>query len=240
MSVPRMRMIAGPNGSGKSTLLEYLRKQSFPLGFCQNPDELETQLERTHQLDFNAWGLDVEQGALTRFFQDHPLGTAEWNRNIAVDANVLRVKAVIAGGYFAAVLSDFIRQGWLGAKQTFTFETVMSSADKIKLLRQARQLGYRTYLYYICTNSATISLERIAVRVAQGGHGVPGEKVAQRYLRSLGLLPDAIAASNRTYLFDNSQASHSIVAEYQDGVLVSIAKNPPLWFVKYVLDAGAR
>jgi len=40
--------------------------------------------------------------------------------------------------------------------------------------KAARSQGYRTYLYYVCTDGARIN--RVAVRVKQGGHPVPEEK----------------------------------------------------------------
>jgi predicted ABC-type ATPase len=171
MNVPRMRMIAGPNGSGKTTLMEYLRQGSFPLGFCQNPDEIEAQINQTGRIGFDVLGLKVSREMLVGFLGRHPLGGENWKGSISVRRNILSVKRAAGGGYFAAVLSDFIRQSWLDGKQGFTFETVMS--DKIELMKRARRMGYRTYLYCVCTNSAMISLERVALRVARGGHDVP-------------------------------------------------------------------
>jgi predicted ABC-type ATPase len=111
------------------------------------------------------------------------------------------------------------------------FETVMSSADKIGLLADARLIGYRVYLYYICTDSPLINLARVANRVLDGGHDVPAEKIASRYGRSLSQLPDAIKLCDRAYLFDNSGMSHRLFAEFEQGRLVSIADEQPDWFV---------
>jgi predicted ABC-type ATPase len=81
----------------------------------------------------------------------------------------------------------------------------------------------------VCTNDPTINRERVEVRVADGGHGVPEEKILQRYSRSLSLLPRAIAASNRAYLFDNSASSHRLVAEFENSRLVQTADHLPPW-----------
>jgi predicted ABC-type ATPase len=241
MRTPRLRMIAGPNGSGKSTLLEYLRtKTSIPLGHCQNPDEVEEEIRRTGELALRGLGCKFEEALLREFLRSHPLSKPAWGKGIAVNKNKLTVKSSLFGGYLAAVLCDFIRREWIAARRTFTFETVMSSADKIELLKTARASGYRNYLYYICTDSAKISVARVAARVSLGGHDVQQKKVEQRYLRSLNLLPAAIALSNRAYLFDNSERSHKVVAEYENGTLVRVTKEPPLWFAKYVLNTTMR
>lgn len=48
--------------------------------------------------------------------------------------------------YFASVLVDFLRRQLLQQKISFTFETVVSSKDKIDFLRLAQQQGFRAYL----------------------------------------------------------------------------------------------
>lgn len=77
---------------------------------------------------------------------------------------------------------------------TFTFETVMSSRDKVDLLCKAQQLGYRTYLYYVATEDPIINISRVKARVRRGGHWVPEDKIVSRYSASLDLLLRFIGA----------------------------------------------
>ena len=237
MSVPKLRMIAGPNGSGKTTLWNYLRSQfAFPLGFCLNPDEIDRELGVSGWLDFGSWGLRGEPEQLHKFVRVHPLAGQLGDNAFTVQGSRLTIGPGVRRGYLAAILCDFMRQGWVAAGQSFTFETVMSSADKVNLLREARGRGYRTYLYYICTDSLVINRERVAVRVSQGGHDVPSEKIGTRYERSLSLLVEAIRQSDRAYLFDNSGKSHRFIAEFEGGRLARVSEDLPAWFVTYVLS----
>jgi predicted ABC-type ATPase len=113
----------------------------------------------------------------------------------------------------------------------------MSSPDKIKILQKAKQLGYRTYLYFIATEDPLINLLRIEHRVRTGGHNVPSEKIKERYFRSLELLADAIKYSNRAFIFDNSSESKIWISEIIDGQEIQIMTDTiPVWFKKYVLD----
>jgi predicted ABC-type ATPase len=153
-----------------------------------------------------------------------------------VEGNILKVQPRFEGGYFVSVLCDFMRRQWLAGRESFTFETVMSSPDKVNFLATARQGGYRTYLYYVCTDNAIINQERVAVRVKQGGHGVDAEKIVARYERSLSLLPQAILLCSRAYIFDNSGHFPELVAEYEEGKLKSVREDPPAWFVVRVLN----
>jgi predicted ABC-type ATPase len=231
MSPPKLRMVAGPNGSGKSTLLDDLRGLSFPLGYCLNPDTVEKELVQSARLDLGAWGLRVEEALLRSFIQGHPLGSSGTNPMVSVAGDVLTVRPTARLGYFAAMLCDFMRRQWVREKQTFTFETVMSAPDKVELLREALGKGYRTYLYYVCTDSVIINRERVKNRVLQGGHEVPEEKIESRYHRSLKLLPEAIRQSSRSYLFDNSGKAHRLIAEFERGRLMALSKELPAWLV---------
>lgn len=106
----------------------------------------------------------------------------------------------------------------------------MSSRGKLDLLADARRIGCRTYLYYVCTDTPLVNQQRIANRVQDGGHDVPADKIISRYERSLALLPEAIRLSDRAYLFDNSGLSHRLFSEFESGQLVRMDGNSPEWF----------
>jgi predicted ABC-type ATPase len=58
-------------------------------------------------------------------------------------------------------------------------ESVISSPDKVQLLEQARQLGYRTYLNFIATDDPAINISRVQNRVKQGGAFCSGRQDRQ-------------------------------------------------------------
>jgi hypothetical protein len=81
-------------------------------------------------------------------------------------------------------VADYLRQQLIKQRTPFTLETVMSSPDKVQLLQQAQQTGYRTYLYFIATDDPDINISQVQNRVRQGGHSVPEDKIVSRYQRS--------------------------------------------------------
>ncbi len=140
--------------------------------------------------------------------------------------------------YVASVAADFLRRALVERKCSFTFETVMSSPDKVALLAMARSAGYRTYLYYIATDDPQINISRVRNRVKLGGHDVPEDKIVARYHRSLGLLMDAIRHTDRAYIFDNSgeDLGKTWLAEITDGSLLELKVSQiPAWFKRAVL-----
>jgi predicted ABC-type ATPase len=217
-------MFAGPNGSGKSVLKSYLPDPL--LGVYLNPDEIEARVNGCGYLDFREFGLgSPDTTEVLRWFTGSEFllrqGFGEQARRMTLEEGRLIFPPGVMNAYFASVAADLIRRELLERKATFTFETVMSHPGKLELLRKAREAGYRTYLYYVATEDPAINVSRVANRVALGGHPVPGDKIVERYHRSLSLLLDAIRLTNRAYVFDNSTNSasdqHTWVAEITDG-----------------------
>lgn len=235
----RMRMFAGPNGSGKSTMKSVIK--SSLLGFYINPDEIESEIASSGFLDFDQFGIKTDEREVLNFFQNSTLlekadlsNEAEY---LTFNENRLSFFEVIVNAYFASVAADFIRQKLILSNRSFTFETVMSSPDKVRLLEKARQHGYRTYLYYVATDDPIINISRVKYRVRTGGHDVPVDKISSRYYRSLDLLPEAVKHTNRAYIFDNSGNNLEWLAEITDGEQVELkTRKNVAWFEKYFLD----
>ena len=121
--------------------------------------------------------------------------------------------------------------------KSFTFETVMSFRDKIEMLEWAQSRGYRTYLYYVATEDPSINISRVRYRVSKGGHAVPEDKIITRYHRSLDLLVEAVKATHRAYIFDNSTHEHIWLAEITDGHTLEMkTAQMPAWFKNSLWD----
>lgn len=117
----------------------------------------------------------------------------------------------------------------------------MSHPSKVDFMREARACGYRTYLYFVSTENPDINVDRVTIRVHEGGHPVAPEKVHERYAKSLGLLPGAVAASNRAYIFDNSGDSAVLLAEITDGTQLEYrTEDIPDWFFESYIDRVDR
>ena len=228
-------MIAGPNGSGKSTLRLLLKPEW--LGEYVNPDELELDLLSSDGLNLRKlFELDAEP--FLQYVRTAYIGTADLGlvlQSISFERDVLRCSVPELASHLASPLSSFVRNSLREGGVSHTFETVMSSRDKVEYLCRSREMGFRTYLYYIATEDPLINQSRIEHRVLAGGHSVPAAKVASRYSRSLSLLLDAMECSDRAFFLDNSGSEARLVAEW-DGHNLSVAADPPGWFGQYVLS----
>ena len=149
------------------------------------------------------------------------------------------------GSRDAQALADAAREACLGKREDFTFETVMSHDSKIAFMARAREEGYKVYLYFVCTDSYEINIQRVKHRVLFGGHDVPVERIVARYHRTLSLLHLAIANADRTILFDNtahyenaSQSLRPFAMIDNDGLNHSlrISGITPIWAFETVMQ----
>ncbi|WP_407303331.1 zeta toxin [Acinetobacter sp.] len=244
MPQPRIRMFAGPNGSGKSTVKEYLLPHH--IGAYLNADELEQYLNIHHQLDLVAYHPALIAKDLLHFLKQKKRPNAGQlfpllkSEPILLDNGNIQFDAAEIDSYLCARIIDYIRLEFLRLKISFTFETVMSHISKVEFLQEAKRQGFKTYLYYVSTVDPMINIARVKYRVSVGGHSVPEQKIVERYYRSMDLLMQAVDASDRTYLFDNSSDGEkaAFIAEIQSAETLKM--NPeiqqlPWWFAKKVL-----
>lgn len=239
---PRVRIFAGPNGSGKSSLKSSIAEAlgTDLLGIFINADEIEKLIKEKGFLDLQKFKIEATQAELSKHFANSEL-LKNQEIKIILDGSNLKFLNVNFNSYHASVIAEFIREKLLQKSESFSFETVMSSADKIEFLKKANQLGYKTYLYFIATESPLINISRVQYRVSCGGHNVPEDKITSRYYRSLDLLIDAIKNSWRSYIFDNSENNNSPnkeswIAEIENGKILEIkSETIPAWFNEYVI-----
>ena len=239
LSQPRLRMFAGPNGSGKSTMKSVIKPEL--LGAYVNADDIEAEINQSDWLDLGQFGIESTNQELRDFYRQSTLlekMEADWEIDaIGLAKNKISFHDVLVNSYWASATADFIRYQLLKQHRSFTFETVMSSPDKINFLAKARELGYKTYLYFVATEDPAINIRRVQQRVRNGGHDVPHDKITSRYYRSLDLLLPAIRLTNRAYLFDNSGENQIWVAEITNGTELSIqSASKPSWFQQSVID----
>ena len=191
--------------------------------------------------NFNDYNIVVDQGRIRDYFRGSNFSPIKRNEpdlynKIFVENNNFITKARI-DSYLSADLAEFMRQQLLTNGISFTFETVMSHEGKIDFLFQARQKGFRVYLYYVATEDPDININRVQLRVAQDGHHVTPDAIRNRYYKSLSNLKSAVKQTDRAYIFDNSGVQAKIIAEINEGSIVNLndAIEVPNWVVQYLL-----
>lgn len=111
---------------------------------------------------------------------------------------------------------------WLDASieahQTIGVETVLSTDKYRRLVRKAKDFGFEIRLIYVFVDSAKRQLDRIAFRVAKGGHHVPEDKVRQRRVRSFDQLAWFYHHADAAWIFDNSLSEPRLVGDKKGAI----------------------
>lgn len=135
--------------------------------------------------------------------------------------------------YEATALAASLRQELLRQGESFVFETVFSDpvGDKLAFLAQAVSAGYTVLLCFIGTSGPEVSEQRVAMRVSQGGHDVPSEKLRSRYPRTLANLREALRELPHVWVFDNDdlRLPFRLVAVCRNGSVVELHRPVPAW-----------
>jgi predicted ABC-type ATPase len=235
MKTKRLRIYAGPNGSGKSVLHHKLSAIVNNYYFV-NADILYKELSLKKFYDFDESGIGVDDYVWKDFLENHGLkDRLEALTGSQIKKNVLKCENNF-NSYDVAVLADFIRNQLLANGKSFSCETVFSHPSKLDLLKYAKELGFKTYLYFCCAGDETVCVERIKQRVEEGGHSVPEEKVRQRFKRSLNNLLPAIKLVDRAYIFDNSGEEFELIIETNKNELKVLSENIPNWINDVLLS----
>lgn len=116
----------------------------------------------------------------------------------------------------AARLAEQMREECVAGMKDFTFETVMSTDRNLKLLQKAKNSGYFIRCIYVLTSSPEINVMRVRVRKAEGGHDVPEDKIRERYIRALNLIPELIEVCDIVHIYDNTSVPFRIFKKRKD------------------------
>lgn len=126
---------------------------------------------------------------------------------LVIDPDKLAAEGLspIAAGKAAARMARlFLQEG-----VSFARESTLTSQFDFTLMEEAKRRGYEVELVYIRLASVALALERVAARVARGGHDVPPQDVVRRFSRSLKNLPKAVSLADKVTILDNSSGNYT-------------------------------
>lgn len=123
--------------------------------------------------------------------------------------------------YEAAELATAVRRELVNQRESFIFETVLSDpvGEKVDQLASYASLGYTIVLIFIRIESVDESSKRVAMRVCQGGHDVPDDKLRARFERTLANLQRAIERLPHVIVFSNQDLNnpYQLIAIHENG-----------------------
>lgn len=105
-------------------------------------------------------------------------------------------------------------------RKDFAFETTLGATTMTTELLRAADQGIEVKIWYVGLSSVELHIERVAARVASGGHDIPEAKIRERYdnsrLNLLKLMPKVAELR----VFDNSAESDPASGKRVEPVLL--------------------
>jgi predicted ABC-type ATPase len=109
------------------------------------------------------------------------------------------------------MLAEIARRSRAG--ESFAFETTLSGRNYARLIPRWRSAGYHVKLIYLSLPNADLAVERVAARVAQGGHAVTEEIIRRRFDAGLRNFEEVYRTLvNSWVVYDNSGPTPRLVA----------------------------
>ncbi len=151
------------------------------------------------------WILAGGNGAgKTTFYQHYLAGFGIRFVNADIIAKTMSPKNPEGLSYEAAAIAASIREDLLHEGISFCFETVFSHPSKIDFIAKAKSLGYEIILVYIHLIDSSLNEARVHQRRAEGGHGVPIDKIHSRIPRTMKHIKTALSLADEAWILDNS------------------------------------
>ncbi len=68
-------------------------------------------------------------------------------------------------------------------KESFSFETTLSGLNYLQRIKLWQVQGYEVILFFLKLSSDELAIDRVRLRVKEGGHNVPADVIKRRYQR---------------------------------------------------------
>ena len=105
----------------------------------------------------------------------------------------------------------------LQSDESFAFETTLATRTYKQKLIDAAANGFSIKLLFFWLPSIEMAIDRVAIRVSEGGHNIPSNIIARRYQRGIeNLFKIYLPLCNSWMIFDN-EAISKIIAEKLNG-----------------------
>ena len=117
--------------------------------------------------------------------------------------------AMQAGRIMLARMDELLQKG-----ETFAFETTLATKSYKQKIEWAQANRYEVTLLFFWLDSPNMAKERVAQRVAEGGHSIPTETIERRYHNGIAnLFAIYMDMVDICYIFDNSEGRKELIAQ---------------------------
>lgn len=142
----------------------------------------------------------------------------------SMDAEHPDRRKVSAGKEAIRLARDCIRQ-----KRNFSIETTLAGGNAIRLIQLARGNGFEVTMFYVGLGNYKLNIERVAMRVKNGGHDIPVSDIIRRETTSMQNLLAHLEMIDHLTVVDNTSASGETVLIAEKGQVKGQSEILPPW-----------
>lgn len=99
---------------------------------------------------------------------------------------------------------------------SFAFETTLSGLTYARMIPVWRSSGYSVDLAFLSLPDVEMAIERVAMRVKQGGHNVPEKVIRRRFVHGIANFERYKRLVDSWQLYDNSGVPAVLIEEGQN------------------------
>ncbi len=85
--------------------------------------------------------------------------------------------AILAGRIMLDLIANSVRRG-----ESFAIETTLGGRGYARMIAAWKGAGYRVVIFFLELASVELAIQRVADRVAQGGHDIPEKVIRRRFI----------------------------------------------------------
>jgi predicted ABC-type ATPase len=101
--------------------------------------------------------------------------------------------------------------------ESFAVETTLSTKNYKEKIIKAKKNGFNTILIFFWLNKVELAIERVKIRVEEGGHDIPKEVIVRRYHNGIkNLFSIYWDLVDELLIYDNSFGEHELIAQKRD------------------------
>jgi len=102
----------------------------------------------------------------------------------------------------------------LESNENFAFETTLATKSYKSKVVEAKNKNYNVTLLFFWLQNVDLAIERVKIRVLEGGHNIELDVIKRRYLNGIkNLFEIYLPVVDEAMIFDNSEGKHDLLAE---------------------------
>lgn len=117
--------------------------------------------------------------------------------------------SIQAGKLMLKRIDNLLEQG-----VDFAVETTLATKNYVKFIKRASLYEYSTTLLFLWLNAQDLAVERVRIRISEGGHSIPEDVIRRRYETELRYFFNLYKPIVDDWIFiNNSGTPYSFIAE---------------------------